>query len=219
MRQGLLWLLVGTCAVGAVVLLLATNGRSGRRSVLDPTTAEPPAPETPQQRLQREASALPRSVPTDPNAPGYDPEKLVRVAGLDLIFEAEPRRESWAHAVERALTPALDAHSRALVPELGGVTLQCRSTMCAVRWTFARPPSAETEARWREIVRQLFPGSGRFVDNARLVHWSAPEWKGDIREADIFVTAARAHLESAAEFLKSSDGERELAKVLAHRKR
>jgi hypothetical protein len=217
-----IWIVVGVCVVGAgLVVALATRPQP-KHTELAPGGAAPaaglPPPEAARRRLAQAATALPMPVPTDPLAPGYSPDKLVKVAGLDVIYEAEPRRDVWATAVENALGGPLQDQARALVPQLNEVKLDCRTTMCAVRWTFRQPLSQSGKARFREVMRQLFPGSGRFTTDARLVYWAAPEWNGDVRQTDAFIAAAMAHLAKASQFLRSPEGERRLAEAVADKR-
>src|SRR3954447_20995581 len=60
-----------------------------------------PSAEMVRQKLAEAVAALPSPVPpTDPRARDYRPEKLVPAAGLDIVYEAEPRHEPWATTVE-----------------------------------------------------------------------------------------------------------------------
>ena len=90
--------------------------------------------------------------------------------------------------------------------------------MCALRWTLKQTLGIGREERFREIIRQLYPGSGRFQGDARLVHWSAPEWpKIDVRDTNAFIPAASAHLVKAGQYLASPEGAQRLARAVVRK--
>jgi hypothetical protein len=215
MQHRFIWTAAAACAVVGALVLLAVEPRRPPPAAASPPGPPPSPAEEVRRQLAAAASTLPRPVPTDPLAPGYSPERLLRVAGLDLIYAAEPRTEPWATRVETALGPKLQQYATSLVPGLVNLRLDCHTTICAVRWGFAGAPTEQMQRRWREILRQLFPGSGRFAGEARLVHWSAPDWQGDVRDIEPFIAVATVHLDRAGQYLRSSDGERQLVRVLA----
>src|SRR5439155_27039706 len=111
--QRLMSMAAGACVLGAAVAVVATRTRHApaARASAEPPIHLPPG-EAARRHLAEMASALPKAPTIDPMAPDYSPEKLTALAGLDVIFEAEPRRESWASAVEGALNPLLQAQIR-----------------------------------------------------------------------------------------------------------
>jgi hypothetical protein len=214
MQRRAILIVVGAAVLVAGVFLLATlPHRSSSRA---PAGEVPSSPaELLRHQLSALAATLPEATPTDPTAPGYSPEKLLKVAGFDVIYEAEPRTEPWASRVEAALGPQLDREGRALVRELASVKLECHTTMCAVRWTWAAAPAPDTVRRWFEMLRQLFPGSGRFHGDARLVYWSSPTWDGDVRHTEAFIAAATVQIVEAGRFLRTPAGNRRVNQQVA----
>jgi hypothetical protein len=209
-RSVVLWI-VAVAGIVAGIALLARPPRPPRFAA--GSGGAPPTPsEMVRQRLDEAVRALPSPVPTtDPLAPDYRPEKLLAAAGMDIIFEAEPRHEPWASTVEHTLGPPLEKHARKLFHYLSSLTLECRTTMCAIRWSFDRSLTERLQDNFHELLRQLFPGAGRLGNGVRYVHWAAPEWTGDVRDTGHFLAVATDHLNRAAEFLATPDGMRMLA--------
>jgi hypothetical protein len=206
--------IVAAAGVVAGLVLLARPPRPARFAGHD--DGPPPTPsQVVRQKLAEAVQTLPSPVPTtDPLARDYSPEKLLPAAGMDIVYEAEPRQEPWATTVEQTLGPPLAEHARSLFHNLSTLKLECRTTVCAIRWTFDRSLSERLQDRFFEMLRQLFPGAGRLGNGVRYVHWAAPEWKGDVRDTPHFLAAAKDHLERAAEFLGTPDGMRMLARIV-----
>src|SRR4051812_42006821 len=174
-------LLVGGLLLGALGAAFsrrpASPSSAGRRRCATPDTGEATLSGAKARafitsRLLASTPGAATPVETDPRAPAYDPNRLARVANIDTIFRAEPRNDTWAAAVERALTTPLEAAVRSLVPEVQSVTLECRTTACAVGWKLPQAATPATVARLREVVRQVFPGSGRVVGSQRFAIWN-----------------------------------------------
>jgi protein-disulfide isomerase len=70
-----------------------------------------------------------------PGEPGYEPQRLLmgHVTPRQL-FAYEPRDSGWAGAVEKALGPVIDKDLRTVEPGLGSTTVECRTSLCRLRW-------------------------------------------------------------------------------------
>ena len=217
-RPAVAVLLVGTAAGLAASRLRSAAGPGQRAADLARAEAKltgPAARAYIDRRILAIRPAEAQPVQTDPAAPDYDPRKIVRLVGVDVLFRAEPRNDAWASAVERGVAPRLESAVKAIIPEVASVTLECRTTTCAVAWALPpdRPP--EVEDRLREVVRQLFPGSGQVTGAQRFVVWENRRWEGDLRQAGEFVRAALEHIEEIEGFLSSPAGEAYLAQAAA----
>jgi hypothetical protein len=151
---------------------------------------------------------------TNPAAADYDPARLGKAVGVDTLFKAEPRSEAWAARVERELGPVLESSLKSAIPELISFQFECRTTVCALRWALAPGSGGDVNLKTREAVRQLFPGLGKVIGGqTRYAVWQG-KGVADVRDASVFLPAARDRIESMGRFLRSSTGQRFLTQVL-----
>jgi hypothetical protein len=120
--------------------------RTGKRAEHALATTSPPA-------LVTGAGQRP-AIQNIPGAPGYDPVKFLGLISLARVFEAEPRLQSWAAAVENWIQPQLLRDLAAIAPEVRP-TVTCKTTVC--RWSWSGPPEVEEKVRW--LQRTLFLGA------------------------------------------------------------
>jgi hypothetical protein len=103
----------------------------------------------------RPVPALP--VVTNPTEPGYEPQRLVGQLSLRQIFALEPRDSAWAREVEKALGSLVDRDLRGIEPALASTTLECRTSMCRVRWNAGKGSEQAIAVGARTLYRSFGP--------------------------------------------------------------
>jgi protein-disulfide isomerase len=73
---------------------------------------------------------------TNPRAAGYDPSRLLMTGAVSprQLFGYEPREEAWAGPIEKDLGAMIDKDLRAMEPKMAGSSLDCRTSLCRLRW-------------------------------------------------------------------------------------
>jgi hypothetical protein len=131
------------------------------------------------------ATGAPSAMPeANPQAPGYDPVKLLYFMVPTRIFSAEPRDPVWAEAVEKRLRPRLEKDLSTISPDISDVTMECRTSICRIAWK--APPDLETVTG--DVVRFLYGGAAanRSRANELLVFYKGGFYK-DTGTADDLV--------------------------------
>jgi hypothetical protein len=143
----------------------------------------------------------------DPTSPDYDARKLIKLTGdLKAVYEAEPRNRPWAEAVESRVGQPLEQAMRELHPGISGLKMQCRSTMCEIRWDLSTDGDGN-ESKAQYLALQLFPGYYSPTPDFRghVIRWDDRTWTGDLRDTDAFIERAKAKIDSATARLRSRD--------------
>jgi hypothetical protein len=144
----------------------------------------------------------------DATAPDYDARKLIKLTSdVKAVYESEPRNPAWADAVEGRIGPALEQAMRGIVPTVGELKMECRSTMCKIQWHLSGDSGdAEgTDAKTRFVALQLFPGMYGYMENGHIIRWDDLSWQGDIRDTEGFIGQAQMQLGRSAARLRNRD--------------
>jgi hypothetical protein len=164
-RDVLLILLPMACGVSLALLWAWRQAPSS--AAPQPGDLTRPHPTAPQH-----AASVPRFSPTSsgdlpelvPGRPGYDPARLIGIIRAREIFDQEPRDERWASAVEERLNHSVQAEVAQLVPDLGKIHIECRTSTCKYTWENAEgsvPTGAGSyDTRVSEVLHLLYGGVG-----------------------------------------------------------
>lgn len=142
----------------------------------------------------------------DSTAPDYDAKKLIRLLGsVKAVFDAEPRNPTWARAVEERVTRPYEEAMRGALPQIRQLTMDCRSTMCAINWTLS-PDDEVTRTKARFVALQLFPGTAALTpEGGLMVRWDNLSWKGDIRDSEAFIAQVLHEIARSAPRMRNRD--------------
>jgi hypothetical protein len=140
------------------------------------------------------------------------PGKLGLVVGLEKVFKAEPRDPVWAERVEGELGPRLETALKSITPEVLSLKMECRTMVCHLTLQLTPDASPVTRNRLPQMLKQLYPGPCRPVNQ----HTYYVLWRHDsasnIRDLPTFLPAATKQIETMARFLRSPEGESYLAR-------
>jgi hypothetical protein len=157
-RVSLILASVGLCSLVLGFLLARRLGgkpqvSSPRHAAVDETRRKVQSPHrSTVPRLVEQPSATVELVPGEP---GYDPVKLAPFIAHEEMFAGEAENSAWAGAVERAVLKYDRRAAAVVVPGFEVTNVECRTTICLVRW---KAP-AEASRLVCEVIRQLIPGS------------------------------------------------------------
>ena len=102
----------------------------------------PPLPEA---QPARAATSMGPGVPLSPA------DSLAMVLSVPQRFHIETRDEGWAGPLEKGLAPQLERDLRAVDEKVAGVRLECRSTLCKLRFRPGKAAGAAAVALAQQI--------------------------------------------------------------------
>jgi RNA polymerase sigma factor (sigma-70 family) len=97
----------------------------------------------------------PTTVNLTPATEGYQPYRLNRYLSWPQIFALEPRDPAWASSMENAIGQIVLADIRRVAPVVTGLSFECRSTLCRLRWTASREVDDRIGSLGRSMHRQV----------------------------------------------------------------
>jgi hypothetical protein len=110
-------------------------------------------------QLARLGRPLVRRDPTTmnltPSTEAYQPYRLNRYLSWPEIFAIEPRDAQWASSMEKGIGAVVLADIKRTAPDVAGLSFECRSTMCLLRWTARRDVDERIGPLGRSLHRQI----------------------------------------------------------------
>lgn len=148
-------------------------GSPGDPAAPAPSLAPPPAPK-----------------PAEPSANKVSGEGVVIPRGA---FDKEARDEVWASGVERTVLPLIESDLKQVSPEIR-VSMECRTTLCSVRWEAPTRLMGVVGTMALRLYRGAGSGPGR--PNEALFVYRGP-WSGkDVSTAEDALALIGAHRHS-----------------------
>jgi hypothetical protein len=185
-----------TYFLGVLAVAILAGALIGLKATSSPSAGSEPArvgvrPAVSAQQAPAARPGPPRILPGDakvqlkPGQPGYDPAHLARFVGIEALFQQEPRDESWAGSVERAIPGLAGRDTERILRGFRVTSVECRTTVCRLTWDVL-PEMAE---RAKGVVRFLVPGSTGGLRGTPPVYYfalagAANPWYRGLRPGD-----------------------------------
>jgi hypothetical protein len=80
---------------------------------------------------------------------------------MKSAFMNEPRDEAWAAPIESAFVPLLREDLAEFLPGATEIALECRTTMCSVRWRFHEGHERSATKISHEVLGNIYGGWAR----------------------------------------------------------
>jgi hypothetical protein len=146
----------------------------------------------------------------DPRSPTYMPRKLFTMVGsLSSMYDAEPRDEAWASAVEQKVGSMISQDlTRLFAEKVTNVVFTCRTAVCKVEWTLAsNEPSLDQSIR--QSLNQLFPALMKQLPNGRLLLFNS----ANFRDVDTLLSEINRRRNNVLVYLRSQRSQTPYANI------